>query len=51
MASAVRTLRLAWNDVDLDLALGPVTLLSFERPLSVAVLLVDDRSTRTLKTP
>ena len=33
MASAVRSLRLAWNNVDLDLALEPVTLLSFERPL------------------
>ena len=53
---AVRTFRLAWNNVDLDLALEPVTLLSFERPPlcchePMAVLLVGDRLTRTLKTP
>jgi len=29
---AVRVFRLAWNNVDLDLAPEPVTLLSFERP-------------------
>jgi hypothetical protein len=37
-------IRLAWNNVDLDPALEPVTLLSFERPPSAAVLLVGDRA-------
>jgi hypothetical protein len=52
MASAVRSFRLAWNNVDLDLTLGSVTLLSFERPLICERFFSwATELTRTLKTP